>query len=194
MQVSMGGQYGATATLEGCVSDTAWLHVTVSAPPQLELGPDTVICMDTPVLFHLDELTFSEVLWSTGETSYSISIDLPDTLHVTAWTDGGCVLSDTVAVESIDCDPVEATVFTPDGDGVNDHFTLFRKGVVEQQIVIYNRWGHKVYVLQSIDDSWDGTHHVTKADEPEGTYYYVGEVKLMSGRTAIKKNYLQLLR
>ena len=49
-------------------------------------------------------------------------------------------------------------------------------------------------MLNGIDDSWDGTHYATKADEPEGTYYYMGKVTLMSGRTAIKKNYLQLLR
>ncbi len=97
-------------------------------------------------------------------------------------------------VEVIDCDPDEPTIFTPNGDGVNDTFTLYKEGVVGQDVKIFNRWGHIVYLLSTVEDRWDGTHHITRQPEPDGTYYYVGEVTLMSGRTALKKNWLQLMR
>lgn len=194
IQLWQGGEFGAYASNEGCLGDTAWIEVSVSAPPLLDLGGDSTICDDAPLLLELDEETFSEVAWSTGEQTHHVYFEASGTYHVTAWTDGGCVLSDSLVVEVIDCDPMEATVFTPNGDGINDSFSLYTKGVVAQQVTIFNRWGHIVHVLNTVDDSWDGTHHITKQPEPDGTYYYVGEVTLMSGSKALKKNWLQLLR
>ncbi|MCF8256825.1 MAG: gliding motility-associated C-terminal domain-containing protein [Flavobacteriales bacterium] len=194
IQLWQGGQFGAYASNEGCLGDTTWTEVNVSAPPLLDLGVDSTICDDAPLLLEVDEDIFSAVGWSTGEQTYQILIVESGAYHVTAWTDGGCVLSDSLAVDVIDCDPMEATVFTPNGDGVNDSFTLYTRGVVEQLVTIYNRWGHVVSVLRTVDDSWDGTHHLTLQLEPAGTYYYVGEVTLMSGTIAQKKNWLQLMR
>jgi gliding motility-associated-like protein len=58
-------------------------------------------------------------------------------------------------------------VFTPNGDGQNDEFDWGVKGIDEFTIVIYNRWGTKVYESEMVDDTWDG------GDEPDGTYYYI---------------------
>lgn len=194
MQLWMGGQYGAYAVVHGCAGPKGWVSVEVAAPPALDLGGDTTICTDAPLVLHLDEEVFSQVDWSTGVQSHQIVIGEFGTYHLTARTFGGCVLSDSIVVDVIDCDPMEATVFTPNGDGVNDTFTLYTRGVVAQKVTIFNRWGHIVYLLNTVEDSWDGKHHVTRQPEPVGTYYYVGEVTLMSGRTALKKNWLQLMR
>ncbi len=194
MQLWMGGNYGAYAIVQGCEGPKASILVEVAAPPVLDLGGDTAICMDAPLLLQLDENVFSEVSWSTGEQSHQVVIEEFGAYTVIARTDGGCVLTDSLLVDVIDCDPLEATVFTPNGDGVNDSFTLYTRGVVAQQVTIFNRWGHVIYLLNKVEDSWDGTHHVTRQPEPVGTYYYVGEVTLMSGRTALKKNWLQLIR
>lgn len=46
--------------------------------------------------------------------------------------------------------------FTPDGDGVNDHFGIVAEGDVQVlEFVIYNRWGKEVY---NGTGSWDGVH------------------------------------
>ncbi|MFT5169040.1 MAG: gliding motility-associated-like protein, partial [Saprospiraceae bacterium] len=47
--------------------------------------------------------------------------------------------------------------FTPNGDGENDVLRLMGNGIEEMHLVIYNRWGQKMF--ESFDQSygWDGT-------------------------------------
>jgi gliding motility-associated-like protein len=61
-------------------------------------------------------------------------------------------------------------VFSPNGDGVNDLFTI--EGLQQgDEVAIYNRWGTKVYEFVNINDGWDGR---TTAGEKctNGIYYY----------------------
>ncbi len=62
-------------------------------------------------------------------------------------------------------------VFSPNGDGINDLFYI--KGLQKgDKILIYNRWGIKVYEFTNITDGWDGR---TNAGEKcsVGVYYYI---------------------
>jgi gliding motility-associated-like protein len=62
-------------------------------------------------------------------------------------------------------------VFTPNGDGSNDIFTIKSTGVKEISLQIFNRWGQKLYEFTGPKASWDGvTNQGTKV--PEGTYFY----------------------
>lgn len=62
--------------------------------------------------------------------------------------------------------------FTPNNDGINDVFEVFGSNVIKLDIRIYNRWGEVVYILQSLEDSWDGVSRGQLA--PSGTYVYKG--------------------
>ncbi len=64
-------------------------------------------------------------------------------------------------------------VFTPNGDQNNDLFEWQIDGIAEFRIVIYNRWGTKVFESEKMDDVWDGTRMNGGAEQPEGTYFYV---------------------
>ncbi|MEM6297217.1 MAG: gliding motility-associated C-terminal domain-containing protein [Bacteroidota bacterium] len=61
-------------------------------------------------------------------------------------------------------------VFTPNGDGFNDTFTLpFRSSSCNNQfehIIIFNRWGREVFFDEREDFSWDGEGF------PDGVYFY----------------------
>ena len=64
-------------------------------------------------------------------------------------------------------------VFTPNGDGNNDHFKL--KGTSDpcydfMSVTIFNRWGQKVFESDDSNFKWDGTHK-GKGDCKSGTYY-----------------------
>jgi len=54
-------------------------------------------------------------------------------------------------------------VFTPDGDGINDLFTIYGKSVTEiRKLQIFDRWGAELFIvehLQANDElrGWDGT-------------------------------------
>ncbi len=62
-------------------------------------------------------------------------------------------------------------VFSPNGDGMNDLFLISSDGIIEFDLVIYNRWGQVIFSTSAPEIAWDGR---TSAGEPasEGTYYY----------------------
>ncbi|UPT68771.1 MAG: gliding motility-associated C-terminal domain-containing protein [Sphingobacteriales bacterium JAD_PAG50586_3] len=68
-------------------------------------------------------------------------------------------------------------IFTPNNDGINDVFRPFPYKYVQSiDMVIYSRWGNKVFGTKNADILWKGTFD--NGDKPcsSGTYYYVCEV------------------
>ncbi len=55
-------------------------------------------------------------------------------------------------------------VFSPNGDGTNDVFSIQAFGLGEIRWTIYSRWGEKIFEASSLDASWDGTFHGTSLD------------------------------
>ncbi len=77
-------------------------------------------------------------------------------------------------------------LFSPNGDGVNDLFALngLEKG---DEVVIYNRWGIKIYEFREMNDGWDG--RTTSGEKcNEGIYYYCIKRK----NTENKKGFIHL--
>ncbi|HOH99897.1 MAG TPA: PKD domain-containing protein [Bacteroidales bacterium] len=61
-------------------------------------------------------------------------------------------------------------VFTPNGDGVNDKFVIDKledKHYLNRELIVFNRWGKKVYEASGYLNQWDG------AGVPDGTYYFI---------------------
>jgi gliding motility-associated-like protein len=69
--------------------------------------------------------------------------------------------------------------FSPNGDGYNDFFTIVNLDQYENNdIVIFNRWGDKVYEASPYLNDWDGSSEnakmVVSGDKVvEGTYYFI---------------------
>ncbi|MFM9944464.1 MAG: PKD domain-containing protein [Bacteroidia bacterium] len=51
-------------------------------------------------------------------------------------------------------------VFTPDGAGplTNDKFRIVASGIYSYQLLIFNRWGEKIYESHNLNDQWDGIY------------------------------------
>lgn len=47
-------------------------------------------------------------------------------------------------------------LFTPDGDGIDDVFSAYTKGVTNYQITIKNGNGRKVFISSNPDEYWNG--------------------------------------
>ncbi|HRY98297.1 MAG TPA: gliding motility-associated C-terminal domain-containing protein, partial [Bacteroidales bacterium] len=61
-------------------------------------------------------------------------------------------------------------VFTPNGDNVNDYFTIDKlepEHYLGRQLVVFNRWGKKVFESSNYLNQWDG------AGAPDGTYFFI---------------------
>jgi gliding motility-associated-like protein len=63
------------------------------------------------------------------------------------------------------------TVFTPNGDSINDYFEVKSVGLKDMDVKFFNQWGNKVYETTEMDGRWDGmTSDGAKA--PDGTYFW----------------------
>ena len=67
-----------------------------------------------------------------------------------------------------------SNAFTPNSDGINDHFNLDISGyLIFESLRIYNRSGQLVYTGKSIEDYWDGTFNGKNL--LGGAYYWLFE-------------------
>ena len=103
-------------------------------------------------------------------TAYNYVIACADTAYATVIVDSLTTAFITVP-----------SVFSPNGDGVNDNFTIVSSGVSAIEIAIFNRWGTLVFGSQFLVDTsaipstknqlWDG-RTAAGVENPEGTYFY----------------------
>jgi gliding motility-associated-like protein len=109
-------------------------------------------------------------------------------------TDGIC--SDTAYV-TIDAYGASAilipNVFTPNGDGQNDVFTVDGVNLASVQCEIFNRWGQLMYSWDNVRGSWDG-RTPSGTEVPDGTYFYMITAKGVDGEEFFKKGAFSLIR
>jgi gliding motility-associated-like protein len=61
--------------------------------------------------------------------------------------------------------------FTPNGDGLNEYFSLhFNDRVTDVEIHIFDRWGYELFSASTLSFQWDGTY--ASAPAPMGVYVY----------------------
>lgn len=90
-------------------------------------------------------------------------------------------------------DIIFPSAFSPNNDGNNDFFReLYKKGVVNLNYKIYNRWGTKVYETSSPNGSWDGRYNNTDCEV--GVYIWEAEATMLNGNHLSKKGNVTLLK
>jgi gliding motility-associated-like protein len=152
--------------------DTIDIHVIPH--PLFDLGPDTTICSQRSLTFNASQANesseFTYLWFPNGTTTPGISFS-PGTPgpHVITVVKTGCASEiDTVIVTGKLCDVTIPNVFTPNGDGKNDVFEI--KGIENYpntNLVIFNRWGKKVFEDSNYQNTWDGSNY------SDGVYYYI---------------------
>jgi gliding motility-associated-like protein len=71
-----------------------------------------------------------------------------------------------------------ANVFTPNDDAYNPCFKVigFSLNCDKGEILIFNRWGEKLYHSMNLTDCWNGRVENTGEPVPSGTYFYIIKV------------------
>ncbi|MFT3908738.1 MAG: gliding motility-associated C-terminal domain-containing protein [Ferruginibacter sp.] len=83
--------------------------------------------------------------------------------------------------------------FTPNGDGINDYWELYRYNCFKKlEVNVYNRYGSLVYHSDDYKNDWSGKYK--NKELPDGTYYYVVKVTSYDGRQHVFKNNVTILR
>lgn len=99
---------------------------------------------------------------------------------------------DDVAVAACPTSPIIPNVFSPNGDGVNDHFIIDAPSLSDFSCKIYNRWGFLVADFNKDDGSWDGKYGGNECFE--GVYYYTISGLRYDENECEYKGFVQLLR
>jgi gliding motility-associated-like protein len=111
--------------------------------------------------------------------------------------DGLCSYVDSVSltVYEIKCmDPYVflPNAFTPNGDGNNDVLRVRGLFIDEIKLMVFNRWGEKVFETDDQRIGWDGTFRGMEADP--GVFVYHLYAKCVDGQTFTKKGNITLIR
>ncbi|MEO8947787.1 PKD domain-containing protein [Mucilaginibacter sp.] len=190
--------YLFTSSSTGCTYATS-LQITVNPTPVITLAADAQLLQGGQITLNATATVSSGTLtykWSpsTGLSRDDIlnpiaspTDDITYTLLVTS--DKFCSAAAKIAITVLK-DPVVNNTFTPNGDGINDTWTIkyldqYPKATVE----IFNRLGAKVYFSNGYPTPWDGKYK--GSDLPAGVYYYI--INPNSGRKAIS-GYISIIR
>lgn len=127
------------------------------------------------------------------EPSYTYN-DVGEYVVMLIVTDGVC--SDTAYVtievvgESVFIIP---NVFTPNGDGNNDFFTVEAENIESIDGEIFNRWGEKMFSWNNINGAWDGKT-LSGKDCPDGTYFFIIKAVGVDGKEYMETGTFSLIR
>jgi len=179
----------------GNCTDTASTTITVNPNPAANAGINiTINYGDNTTLTAGGGGTYS---WTTGEVSAIITVSPTATTvycvtvtDANNCTDTACV---TVTVE-YNCGDIffVPNAFSPNGDGKND--VLYVRGLCLKSVylVIYDRWGGKVFETSDITKGWDGTRN-GQAENAE-VFVYVLTYETVLGESGKKTGNVSILR
>ena len=115
----------------------------------------------------------------------------PTTYAVTTVING-CTYTDSVLVAVIRLiNP--PTTFSPNGDGINDVWEV--PGIADypgSEVIIYDRWGQKVFKSNGYREPWDGTNDGKVVSE--GTFYYYIQLNQLAGRSDPYTGFISVIR
>jgi gliding motility-associated-like protein len=149
-------------------------------PIQLTVSKSNDISCDS-LFSTLQATTGYSYVWSPQNSLNDVTISNPraspstNTIYYVIVSDSlGCTKMDSVEVLVNKDEIIEqfSNVFTPNDDGINDCLMLKGIGELKQvDLVIYNRWGTKVFSTNKPNDCWDG--RIDYQEAPAGTYFFV---------------------
>ena len=177
------------------ITSTSVIVAAFSATPTTGETPLTVT-------FTNNSANATNYLWQfgTGDTSTAVNptyIYAPlGTFTVCLYADNGGNCVDTacstidIFINSVFVIP---NVFTPNGDGINDLFTLQTKGLKTLDVEIFNRWGQKITEWHTVNGGWDGrsSSGVICSD---GTYYFIVNALGFDGKKYYEKGAFSLVQ
>jgi gliding motility-associated-like protein len=146
------------------LTDTLTVSVDSLAFFRPDLGADRFFCPDDPVPLRTIG-SYSGFLWQDGSTSDTLVPSGEGWYWVRVVSMSGCPGTDSVYLELNCMDiPFFPSAFTPNGDLVNDVFTVTYGSAEVLQWQVFDRWGKSVFRAMDTFAYWDG------AGFPQGVY------------------------
>ena len=86
------------------------------------------------------------------------------------------------------------SAFSPNGDGINDRFSVFGVGLQRTSMEVYNRYGQIVYRSSDYVAEWNGIHQKTGKPCLPGNYVYIIRLVTSAGIQQTFKGNIILIR
>jgi gliding motility-associated-like protein len=186
--VRRSGKYELRVKIDSCEFND-FITIDFKASPQPKVVKDTIICFDNDEahaiqasIRNLDAtITYLYQWYDTAGTlvGFTDKLDLDSAgtyrLKVTALYPHPCTGEVSTKVSDM-CAPeiYIPEAFSPNGDGLNDEFTIFGKHYENLSMTVYNRWNEIVFSVKAKNASemkyWDGKFKGENA--PDGLYQY----------------------
>lgn len=183
---AMAGDYIVTVvhTAPACISkDTTSVAILPTAVARFIVTPEEIYSLEPVAYFNNLSDSSTSWFWELGDSATSVLKNpnhiYADTGHypvtLYAYNISGCndTVTNDVRVQDIITLYIPSA-FSPDGNEVNDVFTISGYGIDENNFTmwIFDRWGNQVFKTKDIHESWDGNADIDEGSSQIDTYVY----------------------
>lgn len=192
----------------GCVTTyTKNNYILVNPSPiaDFSMDPDPASILYPEISF--TNLSIGADAWNWDLGDLSTSTDMAPQPHT--YADTGSYAVTLIASNQFGCfDTVEHIMnvhadwsfyipnsLTPlDHNGINDTFQGYGYGILEYEMMIFDRWGNEIFYTNIYNNAWDGrAHHGAKAAESD-VYVYLFKIKNIKGERLTYRGIINLIR
>lgn len=207
--VTEAGTYSVTVTND-CEMSVDEITVTQEAQ-SLDLGEDQTIALGEELTLRPQYFGFNNPIfsWSADPPTAAWCTDCPrpvvrplfTTVYKLQLQDSmaTCSLEDSIVVTvTKDRDIFAPNAFSPNGDGLNDFFTLYSKGsVLIKRLEIFNSWGALIFAMDGTETNieqlgWNGFFKNERMNT--GVYVWQAELEFLDGVVERKFGDVSLVR
>jgi len=199
----------------GPLSDTSVLigYIVVDSPmvPKSSFAAQSIRgCSPVTVTFSNTSINGASYLWNFGDGQFDTTKNPTHTFYygssgtftitlITYGNQSKCInspdtmiLTDYITIDT--CNLYIPNIFSPNGDGKNDFYDVVAEGYSLYHLVIYDRWGLKMFESNNKNILWNGKVNNTGGDAPDGTYYYIFSAIDYNSKPYSSHGYLTLIR
>jgi len=167
------------------------LQLTVMPKPAPDLGADKEICSGDSVILYPG--LFTTYNWQNGSTQSHVVAKQPG-LYAVVVTDNCNTARDEILIKENTCDIYFPSAFTPNSDGKNDWFKILGGyNLKEYHLLVYNRWGQKVFETFEPAKGWNGIFNGQLQSSATFVWYCEFSKQGNTGKTK-KKGTITLIR
>ncbi len=179
---------------KGCRGkDSVYLKSFVPMPSGFLIG-DSIICPYENTILRSNS-AFARYTWVNGSSQPTLTVNQQGMYWLEVEDGNGCIAKDTLTVGYDMCSQVLSfpTAFSPNQDGLNDLFAPKVWGDLENySLVIFNRYGEKVFSSVSLSAGWNG--NLLGVKQETGSFVYICNYKFKNEPLKQLKGYFTLVR
>ncbi len=178
--------------------NVATVLVKVNPTPTLNAGEDFTANLDEEM--HLNAVGNGTITWLSGDGIQCSPCPKTQILPkksgcylAESVNEFGCKTRDEVCITvTTEYNIYIPNVFTPNDDGNNDVFTVYGTGLSNIEILVFDRWGEKLFASKDQKIGWDGHFkgELCKSD----VYPYQIKYTTLDGKNHVKTGHVTLLK